>query len=710
MAVNSGSFVTSAYSNRSLTFSWSIANQDIAGNYTDINWSLVGSGSASGWYQSGNFKVIIDGEQVYFSATRINLYNGTVVATGTKRIYHNSDGSRSFSAYAEAGIYTIAVNVSGSGSWELIPIPRQANITGADNFNDEGNPVLTYSNPAGNSVTELVAGIYNTAGSIAYAGYRAVNKTGSSYTFTLTEAERTALRNATPNSNSLTVRFYLRTLIGGNYYHSTVDRTLTIVNGNPTFNDFTYEDTNASVVAVTGSNQHIVKGLSTIRAKISSANKMVAIKGATPNNYVADMDTRNGNVAYATTDVNIDLGTILNAGTKRLNVRAYDSRNNNTLQFKDITVYDYALPVINATVTRLNNFEAQTTLAVSGTYSRLTIGGADKNTIGSTGIQYRYRETGGTWSSWINLTRTLGSGTFTCTNVVLTLDNTKSFEFEVKVTDSLSSSTNAYIVDVGTPLVFINSETGDMEVDGDIYSNAINTIADINAGGNIYPTIASISNSNANNITKTGIYKGATITNAPIDGYTDRWYIQHIQHTVDYIVQIAYPLSGTRVIDTPYIRTKRGGTWGTWRGQRLTDCISLAINTSPYVMAFPSAWTNYTIPFDITYGIVVGTRLTRQGSAVRVGTGVKTVQVTSTFSWYNENTSKDIACQVYKNGSFAGAVNYDASNDLYCTTNGNPMRLAVVEGDLITMVVSKGSVGNMNLFGDLCRMTVEAIE
>ena len=113
---SSGSFGTSGYSGRYLTFNWWTNGRSIDGNYTDIGWNLVGSGNASAsWYKAGNFKVVIDGETVYSSSTRINLYNGTTVASGTKRIYHDSQGNKQFSAYAEAGIYTIAVNCSGSG-------------------------------------------------------------------------------------------------------------------------------------------------------------------------------------------------------------------------------------------------------------------------------------------------------------------------------------------------------------------------------------------------------------------------------------------------------------------------------------------------------------------------------------------------------------------------------------------------------------------
>ena len=126
--VSSGSFNTSACEGRYLTFNWSVDNTNTASNYKEIYWSVVGAG-AGGYVISGNFKVVIDGEVVYSSATRREVWIGTVIASGYKKIYHNNDGTRSFGASVEAGIYEVAVNCSGSGSWELPTIARYANIT-----------------------------------------------------------------------------------------------------------------------------------------------------------------------------------------------------------------------------------------------------------------------------------------------------------------------------------------------------------------------------------------------------------------------------------------------------------------------------------------------------------------------------------------------------------------------------------------------------
>lgn len=122
--VSSGSFVTNASEGRSLTFNWAVDSTNTSGNYKKIYWSLIGSGSAGGYVEAGNFKVVIDDETVYNSNNRIALYKGTVVASGYKTLYHDTNGNKSFSASVQASIYEYAVDNTGSGSWELPTIPR----------------------------------------------------------------------------------------------------------------------------------------------------------------------------------------------------------------------------------------------------------------------------------------------------------------------------------------------------------------------------------------------------------------------------------------------------------------------------------------------------------------------------------------------------------------------------------------------------------
>lgn len=232
----------------------------------------------------------------------------------------------------------------------------------------------------------------------------------------------------------------------------------------PVFTDFSVYDGNSATSSVTGDNSVIIKGYSKLYVNISSANKMVAQKHATPVKYSMSCDTRQGNANYSSSAITVNLEEINTSGVNRVNVRAYDSRNNSTLAYKDINILDYAKPVVNVGASRLNNFENETTIQISGSFTRILVNNVDKNTI--TNVKLRYREVGGTWSSWQNVTTTVSNGTFTCSDVILSVDNTKAFEFEVQVTDNLDSNTNTARVDVGQAIFFISSNNRACYING----------------------------------------------------------------------------------------------------------------------------------------------------------------------------------------------------------------------------------------------------
>ena len=245
---------------------------------------------------------------------------------------------------------------------------------------------------------------------------------------------------------------------------SYLDRTMTIVNGNPTFTTFTYKDTNSKVTNLLGSDQLLVKGLSNLQITILTTNKMTKKKKATAKNYVVTVDNINKSINYSTSYIVQLIGTLKTSGTKRLTVRAYDSRNNSVAVNKDIFVYEYEKPIINATVNRLNNFENQTTLSVKGSFSKLVVDNVEKNAI--TSLQYRYREHNGTWNTWTDLEGTITDNKFECKDVILSLDNTKAFEFEVKVVDNLSENTSKLNVDIGQAIFMISSNQKKCFVNG----------------------------------------------------------------------------------------------------------------------------------------------------------------------------------------------------------------------------------------------------
>ena len=440
---SSGSFNTTGYQGRYLTFSWSVSSQSVANNTTTIAWTLKGAGNAqSSWYRSGNFKVVINGSTVYSSSTRIQLYDGTLVASGNFTMTHDTAGNKTFSASAEAGIYTVAVNCSGSGTFTLPQIARAAKITAAPNFTDIENPTISYQNSAGNSVTTLQACISLT-GSTDNISYRDIPKTGTSYTFNLTEAERNVLRAAAPNSNTLSVIFYIKTVISGQTFYETATRTMTIVNAAPTMANPTYQDSNSTTTAITGDNQKIIQKHSSLT---------IAIPAATPQKYATITKyqvTINGVTREQAAAGNMSWGVLDVSSNITATVKAIDSRGNSVTKSMQITVEAWQQPYAVISCARENNFYTDTVLNVSPTVSSLS--GQNSATIS----EQHKKTTDSTYSTPVSVTAN--------TDTTLQLDNHYDWNVKIIVSDRLASTTYNITVQKGMPIVYfdrLKSSTG----------------------------------------------------------------------------------------------------------------------------------------------------------------------------------------------------------------------------------------------------------
>ena len=418
----SGSLNTSAYESRYLILSWT-ATQSVENNNSTISWTLKGAGGTStSYYMAGGFKVVINGVTVYSKDTdyRIELFNGTTVASGTLDISHNTDGTKSFSASVEAGIYSYAVNKSGSATFTLNAIPRKATITAANNFTDEDNPTINYSNLAGDNVTSLKACI-SIDGSKDDIAYRDISKTGTTYTFNLTEAERNVLRSATKDSNTLKIKFCIQTVIGGETYTHYLEKMMTIVYAIPSVT-FTAQDNNSSTVALTGDNQKLIKYHSNISYSISATPK----KGATIASY---------KITCGGTTLTTATGTFNNVETDIIEYTVTDSRGNAYNGRKTFTQIAYIKLTANLDI-GAPNADGTLNFAVKGNYYNGSIG-VTNNTIT---IQYRYKSNSGNYTEWITAPAAYISGTTYTSNISITgLDYQSAYTFQARALDKIST-------------------------------------------------------------------------------------------------------------------------------------------------------------------------------------------------------------------------------------------------------------------------------
>ena len=373
-----GTLTTNSYNGRYYELTWK-ATQSITANSSEIAWTLTAKGGTASWYAERTCILTINGVDVFSKTNRVEREEG-IVDFGNLIIQHNADGTKSFTASMQVAVYTDKINCTASGRWALNTIARQATITAAPDFTDEENPTITYSNIAGNAVESLQACI-SLDGSTPNIAYRDIDKTGTSYTFNLTEAERNVLRNATTNANSRTVKFYIKTVIEGVTYYTNVSKTLTIVNAMPVVSA-TVKDTNSATIALTGDSNKLVRYYSNAAYTITATGQ----KGATIQSYTAK---GGGKVSSESS------GTFTGVENGNFSFTVTDSRGNETGITLAKTTINYVKLTCDLTVSAPTTGGAMT-MKVSGNYFNGSFG----NVSNTLTVQYRYKVNGGSYGSW----------------------------------------------------------------------------------------------------------------------------------------------------------------------------------------------------------------------------------------------------------------------------------------------------------------------
>lgn len=409
----SGSFNTTAYSGRYLTFSWT-ATQNVAANTSTISWRLVGAGTGSGYYVSGNFKVVIAGETVYQSATRIELRVGTVVATGTKTLTHNSDGTKTFSASAEAGIYTVAVNCRGSGNFTLNTIPCASTVTATNGtINDWATVNISRASSA---FTHTVSATF---GSITTGIATKTNQTSISWVIPSTWYSQ--IPNAKSGTATVTCQTYNGdTLIGTST--ATFTASVDEEDCTPTLSPFVY-DTNDETIDLTGDDTKVIRYHSNMyceanpTAKNSASIQNTVVQCGTSafvGNSHTFNDAESGNFTFITTD----------------------TRGLTRQMTENLTVVNYihlTCVMKDSKPDTSGNF----TFEVDGNCFNGSFGVAS-NTLT---VQYRYKAGSGSYSAWANMTVSRSGNTYSATVDITGLDYTQTYTFQARATDQLETIT-----------------------------------------------------------------------------------------------------------------------------------------------------------------------------------------------------------------------------------------------------------------------------
>lgn len=432
-----------------------IERQDILNNKSYVAIKEVIYASADYIY-SGNNTYYLN-SNIGNSGTKssgFTFYAGeTLINTVYAWANHNSDGT--FTLSGSAGFTSTAWGMGTSGNYSatLPTIPRGSKINDFSEYFNLGDP-LTFS------ITKNVASYYDVLqigfvkdNTTEYVVLDTVENVENGYVWNATESMLNTIYTNTPTRNFRTLTFKLSTYTDSTkatQIGDTNENTIKgmIVNANPTFTSFNYEDVNNKTIALTGSSSKIIKGYSTLHISNLVAN---ANKGAT----LQLIQINDIQYPYSE-NFTIDLE---NWASNNITIYVIDSRNNSTKLevLIGINFINYTEKTItNKSCLRDGSINEESVLSFSGTFFNSSFG-AVNNTLNAS---YKYKETSS--SEWLNgnttLNLTISNNNFNYEGYIKGDTNTgfsadKSFDIQIIITDLLSERAITLILAVGEPAI-----------------------------------------------------------------------------------------------------------------------------------------------------------------------------------------------------------------------------------------------------------------
>lgn len=371
---------------------YDLLGQNTAGNYSTVRFYgiLNVTGTYVAWSRG---TATVWNSPATGLSTRYNRGSYTVV-TQDVNIGHDSQGK--YSGILTGTLNTTFVSGTASGAFELPPIKRIAVTNSAVGGVLEDNFKVNFTKYVDNYTYKLRISVPHVK------ELEKINYQNSGVDFKLTQTTLDYLYTYTKNSNNVKLGFAVETWDGNSIISSGNEIIITgkIVNANPIFTDFSFEDINPDTIALTNDNQVNINGYSNIKVTVSPQNKATAQKNATMNKYqlsVAGNDIININYS----DTSAVVGTVMGAKQGIYNLYAIDSRNNSTLITKTAT------NSINYTNISVNQVNSKATRDENGVGYKCNIYfegefwngdfGAETNNL--TNITYKFKKT--TDTQWI---------------------------------------------------------------------------------------------------------------------------------------------------------------------------------------------------------------------------------------------------------------------------------------------------------------------
>lgn len=462
---SSGAFETSVYNAAGSKYPDRIrvewySSQSVANNTSTIYWTVMsagGTGSQYSYVMTGPVTVNIAGVTVYSRADRFAMHVGEPLGSGSFTLTHNSNGTQSFSAWAEAAIYTYAISSTRYDYYvELPQIPRASSISVSGTT--IGSPITISISKAGSSFTHTLEYKFgNKSGTIA-------TKTSSS-SVSWTPPIDLALQ--IPSSQYGTGTLKCITYNGGTIIgEKTINFMLYVQNSmKPSINSFTssIDRTNPSGCGM------YVKNNSAVTWTVDA----VGSYGSTITKCVINGQNLSETKTGSATSYSMTSHTLTVAGKQTYTVTVTDSRGRTASTTGEITIIDYNPPTITSITSFRSN--ADGSMNGSGQYVTHQLNASFYTLNGNNNIKikaYSKKRSDATYSELNSVVvkddasdRT--SYTYTYKNASFAVDT--AYDFKIVISDSVGQYAMFY-TNVGTKNVPLN-------ISGDNSSIAIGSFA-----------------------------------------------------------------------------------------------------------------------------------------------------------------------------------------------------------------------------------------
>lgn len=400
-----------------------LSSADIANNVSRVNWELKlysfnnysFSSHTLYWY------IAIGGQEIeangYLYPAKINAYSSITIDSGTATISHKTDGSKLAYCYAKlstsSGSYMPEM-MEATGNLQLTKVPRTSGVS-CNSFNIGDATTIVISSADASLRHTLTWHFGNNSGTIATK----TSATTIGYTIPASSLY-SQIPSAQVGAGTITCHTYSGdTLIGTstcgfNAYAKEAECKPSV--------SVSVVDINDTTIALTGSNQKLIKGFSTALVSVSATPKnSSSITGY----YIS---TGDGRVSYASS------ASFANIGANSFYGQASDSRGYATGVSVSKTWIDYVyLAFTKIEIKRPESTADEATMTIQGNYWNGNFG----NKNNSLTLQYRYKENGGEYSEWTSLTPTISGNTFSYAQLLENLDHNTEYIFQFMIDDEL---------------------------------------------------------------------------------------------------------------------------------------------------------------------------------------------------------------------------------------------------------------------------------